>query len=204
MITLLTGAELSSFLVGHGITMAYDITFMNNRIAAASTWLQKKLNHTYGLDNAASARLYDGSGTDELIIDGCQEIAAVAGVDEAGTAQDSYSATEDYRAQPYNEDTKRSLRLHTSIWPRGRGHIQVTAKWGEGDAPDDVKEAATQASAIGVLLGPPQVGGSMADNVKSYSTGVYEVVFNDKGTEIATWSTFIDSVIEANQDERPF
>jgi len=208
MAALVTNAEVTTFLTAHGITTTYATTFIDSRINAAHAWLEKKLGRTYGLDTNTSARTYDGNGIGDLPIDACQDITGVADIDENNAVSDTYT-TSDYRSYPYNEATKRLLRLHSGIWPRSeRGNIQVTAKWGEGTAPADVKEAELNLAALSVLAGAnlPTVDGSLEGAVKSYSTGVYEVQFKDGSgknlvAEITGWQQFVDNVIEARKDK---
>lgn len=205
---LVTPAEVSSFLVGQGITSVFDEAEISARINAADALLGQELGITYG--TAAASRTFDGSGSGDLIIDACQDITAVVEVDYDGSSVvNTYSATSDYRAHPYNANPKRMLRLHSARWPRGRGNIKVTASFGSGTGPADVKEAELYLSALAVLAGAnlQTVDGALAGAIKSYSTGVYEVVYHDPSsgkqnfTATATgWKEFIERVIAARQD----
>lgn len=206
--SLVERADVQDFLTGHGVTAVYGTAFIDARLAEAEAFLAKKINRSYGVSEEA-ARLFDGGGTSNLPIDECQDISAVETVDESGAADSAY-ASSDYRAHPLNEDPKFLLRLHSGVWPRGNGNIQVTAKWGEA-APDDVLGAIVALAALYVLAGTnlPTISGAVQGAVRQYSTGVYEVTFKDPQQKNFTaaltgWGEMIESVVALRQKRRPF
>jgi len=88
-------------------------------------------------DTVASARLYDGSGDNALLIDDCVSVTKVeVGLDSYGDDFLEISATgsDRYFLRPsnYSADSVpvRSIELSARDWTGGRQNNRITAKWG--------------------------------------------------------------------------
>ncbi|MFA5091691.1 MAG: hypothetical protein WC483_03825 [Candidatus Paceibacterota bacterium] len=139
-------------------------------------------------DAAASARLFDGSGVNQLDIDECVAVSKVEiCADEWG---DSFTEVTlggygGYYLLPRNnkDNMGRTLPytavLHRSeIWVRGYGNQKITAKWGYSAAvPSAIEFAATILASS--IYGYNLAGGG---NIKSESIGNYSVSYeNEEG-----------------------
>jgi hypothetical protein len=102
-------------------------------------------------DTVASARLYDGTGNDLLLVDDCVAITKVeVGLDTYGNDFQEVSATgaDRYFVRPNNYSVNSvpitSIELSARDWPAGRQNNRVTAKWGySASVPADITFAAT-------------------------------------------------------------
>ena len=132
-------------------------------------------------DSAASARVFDGDGSNELLIDECIAISKVeAGNDGYGDTFTELAATgsDRYFTEPANAALKgvpiHKLTLRSRNWLEGIQNQRITAKWGYSAAvPADIEFAATVFVA-GVLNQHRQGG----DQIKSESIGNYQVTYN--------------------------
>jgi len=132
-------------------------------------------------DSAASARVFDGDGSNELLIDECVAITKVeAGNDGYGGSFTEVLATgaDKYFTEPANAIAKgypiHKVTLRSKSWLEGIQNQRITAKWGYSTAvPADIEFAATVFVA-GVLNQHRQGG----DQIKSESIGNYQVTYN--------------------------
>lgn len=144
-------------------------------------------------DAVGSARVFDGSGELELIIDDCVAITKVElGNDDYGGTFTTIDATgsERYFSAPANHlallvpVTK--LVLRTNRWTKGMQNHQVTAKWGYSIAvPADIKRAATV-----LVAGIINQNSPATQNVKTEKIGNYSVSYaNDVDDSFADFNT---------------
>jgi hypothetical protein len=132
-------------------------------------------------DTSASARLFDGDGSQDLLIDEAVTITKV----EVG--QDSYGGTfsevgttgsDKYLTYPENASVKGypiyKLVLNARRWSEGLQNNRITAKWGYSvTVPADITFVTTVLVA-GVLNQHRQGG----DEIKSEKIGNYQVTYN--------------------------
>lgn len=138
-------------------------------------------------DSEASARVFDGDGEQDLIVDDCVAVTKVeVGNDDYGGTftEVSSSGSDRYFLEPANAQSLNQPVPYTKIvlrsryWAEGKQNNRVTAKWGySAEVPADIKFAATVFLA-GVLNQQRQGG----DEIKSERIGNYTVTYNsDRG-----------------------
>jgi len=138
-------------------------------------------------DTTASARLFNGNGEQELLIDDCVEISTV----EVGDNYwgDSFStipaagggASDVYIVMPVNRKDDagmtwpiRKILLRSRYWIEGVANHRITAKWGFSAAPpEDIVFAATVLAAGMYKYGR---GGSIG-NIQSEKIDKYSVTY---------------------------
>jgi hypothetical protein len=143
-------------------------------------------------DASATARLYDGDGTEELLIDDCIAVTEVAvGNDSYGSGFSAVasSGADRYFTYPANhavlEVPITKIKLNARCFACGSQNNKITAKWGYSEeAPSDIRFAATVF--VAGILNQNRQGG---DQVKSEHIGNYTVTYNtDQGAD--SWSDF--------------
>lgn len=141
------------------------------------------------LDNVtATARLFDGNGSCELMIDDCIEITKLevsSGTSDVFTEIPSTGANR-YLTLPNNAAALNlpinELILRLGIFTEGLQNVRVTAKWGYArQAPDDIKMAV--AVFVAGIINSHRSGSTV---VKSERIGNYTVSFADE----AGWNEF--------------
>lgn len=145
--------------------------------------IEKETNRVFIADTEASARVFDGDGTPELLIDECVAIDKVeVGKDSYGDTFEEIGSTgaNKYFTEPANAIVKGmpifKLVLNQAVFTEGRQNNRVTAKWGYSEeVPADIQFAATVFVA-GILN---QQRGAGGDTVKSERIGDYTVTFNN-------------------------
>lgn len=162
-----TLTELKS-RIGDRADRTTDETALEHVIEAASRHVDRVCNRRFYLDDAVSARLFEG-GHQVLFVD---DIGSLTGLvvktddDLDGDGDTTITAT-DYQAQPPRalvEGRPVTMLRHATCWPVvrcGWATIEVTAKWGWPEVPVDIKEATlilanklwTQRWSPGVVIG---------------------------------------------------
>ena len=162
------------------IDVSFD-TQLDAWIAGVETIIDQITGRNFIADSAASARVFDGDGNREILIDECVAITKVeAGDDGYGDNFTEILATgsDRYFTEPANATLKgvpiHKLTLRSRNWLEGIQNQRITAKWGYSAAvPADIEFAATVFVA-GVLNQHRQGG----DQIKSESIGNYQVTYN--------------------------
>ena len=143
-------------------------------------------------DSEASARLYDGDGTEDLLIDECVEVTEVAtGNDGYGSGFTTVAASgaDRYFSYPANHTVLsvpiNKISLNARCFTHGKQNNKVTAKWGYSvECPADIRFAATVF--VAGILNQNRQGG---DQIKSEKIGNYQVTYNtDQGAD--SWADF--------------
>jgi hypothetical protein len=121
------------------LLITIDTSFVaqvNDWIAKIEAYIDRIAGRSFKADSTASARYYDGDGTDLIIIDDCAEITSVT-VD--GTA------VTNFLKYPKNKTyTSRIVLPDNNRFTKGRQNVIVTGKWGYSTAvPADIEFAAT-------------------------------------------------------------
>src|SRR4051794_16038281 len=96
-------------------------------IAAMSAHIEQYTGRIFVADSLATARLFEGTNSQKLLIDDC---VAVTIVEVGDTYGDSFTTidTADYQLMPYNDLPKTCIGLKRRNW--GVGTHRITAKWG--------------------------------------------------------------------------
>lgn len=132
-------------------------------------------------DSTASARVYDGDDTNELLIEDAVEITKVeVGEDDYGGSfsEVASSGADRYFKEPSNNSAKgvpiTKITLLARVFPSGIQNNRITAKWGYSTAvPADIKFATTVL--VAGVLNQLRGGGQ---NVLSEKIGNYAVSYN--------------------------
>ena len=166
-------------------------TQINDWIVSIEALIDQLTGRNFKADAVASARLFDGDGDQNLLIDDAVAVTKVeVGNDGYGETFTEIAATgsDRYFLEPANYAARNwpitSLMLNGRRWPEGRQNNRITAKWGYSVAvPADITFAATVFLA-GVIN--QQRGGG--DNIKSEKIGNYQVTYNEDGKN--SWGDF--------------
>lgn len=150
-------------------------------IEGIENYIDQYTGRNFIADSAASARLYDGDGEQDIIIDDCVEVETVeVGEDDYGGTFStvSSSGSDRYFLEPINANVKSipytKVILRARYWPKGLQNNRITAKWGYSAAvPADIEFAATVL--VGGICNAQRQGG---DEIKSEKIGNYQVTYN--------------------------
>lgn len=162
-------------------------------IEAVERIIDAKTNRNFKADSEASARLYSGDGSRDMIIDECVEITKVeVGNDDYGASfsEVASSGADRYFVEPENYSAKGlpifKLILRARRFIEGVQNQRITAKWGfSASVPKDIKFAATVFVA-GIYNQNRLESG---EDIKSEKIGNYQVTYNtDKGEN--SWADF--------------
>ncbi len=146
-------------------------------ISAISKFIDQYTNRTFAVDDEsdaeATARLFEGTGKQKLLIDDAVSVDTVEIGDRYG---DSFEETDDYILLPLNGTPKTAIALKDREWPVAVH--RVTALWGYSEqVPADIKFAATVLTA-GIINTQAKTGTAK----KRERIGNYEVEYaDDKG-----------------------
>ena len=170
----ITLANLKNYLK---IDDSVEDTLLEQIIESASRSIDKIANRRFYLDSTATARTYRPIGNLRVITD---DIGSTTGLilktdpNSTGTYQTTFTLNTDYIVEPTNALAKgrpvnyltivgsTALSLPVNYWPQ----VQVTAKWGWPEVPDDIEQATYILSAdlykrkdsIGGVLGLSELG----------------------------------------------
>ncbi|HBT75032.1 TPA: hypothetical protein DEB29_03470 [Candidatus Wolfebacteria bacterium] len=165
---------------------------LNDWIVSVEKIIDNITQRNFVADETASARLYDGDGTNELLIDECIAITKVeVGLDGYGSSfqEDIATGADRYFLYPLNFAAKgfpaSSIVLNARSFPEGMQNNRITAKWGySATAPADIQFAATVF--VAGILNQSRSGG---EQIKTESIGNYSVTYNsDNGND--SWGDF--------------
>lgn len=173
------------------IDVSFD-TQIDRWIEGVENMIDKITGRNFIADALASARVFDGDDTEELLIDDCTEITKVeVGNDDYGGVFVEVPATGSgrYFTEPNNHVAKKvpifKVTLNGQCFPCGKQNNRVTAKWGYSTTvPADIKFIAT-VFVCGILNQTRQGG----DQVKSEHIGDYQVTYNTDNSN-DSWADF--------------
>lgn len=140
-----TKAKIENFL---GVTITGSV---DDFILASEAFIDMFTSRNFVADTVASARLFDGGGSQDLLIDDCVAITKVeVGSDEYGDSFVEVASTgvNKYFTLPNNNMALgvpiRKLWLRSRVWTLGMQNARITAKWGYSVAvPSDISFVAT-------------------------------------------------------------
>lgn len=161
-------------------------------IAGVEIIIDQYTGRNFIADETATARLYDGDGEQDLLIDEAVDVTKVeVGGDSYGSTFAEVGATGADRYFEYPENhtaigrpiTK--LSLSARAFTEGRQNNRITAKWGYSvEVPADIKLAATVF--VAGILNQHRQGG---DQIKTEKIGNYQVTYNtDQGED--SWADY--------------
>lgn len=132
-------------------------------------WLPVDAEDSDPEDIEASARLFDGSGGQELYVDDFIGLEKIELLDRMGNVLTTFDQNSDWMLAPLNKNPKQSIRLRTSRFHRGSGNVQVTAVWGTGNVPSDVVIVCTALSAKYLQKTGGSTGTFKKESIEGYS-----------------------------------
>jgi len=191
-----------------GITLTEALTAkFNTWIASVEVIIDQMTDRNFKADSNATARLYDGDNTNELLIDDCVEITKVEiGQDDYGASFQEVLATgtDRYWTDPANHVARKlpirkvTLRSQGFLW--GKQNQRITAKWGYSATPPADIEFATTVFVAGIYNNST-TGGS--GEVKSEKIGNYQVTYDtDSEGGANSWADFKAAQDTVNQYKR--
>lgn len=158
--------KIESYLI---ITIAEEFKpTVQTYIDAINAFIERYTGRVFTVDEEATPRLYDGSGTDEIYIDDAVEITKVEIND---------TETTDFTAYPYNRLPKTRIILNRAIYRLGNQNVRVTAKWGYPVTPD--LEFAATVMAAGIINSQ----NTDEKDVLSETIGRYSVSYRSGSTQ---------------------
>ena len=163
-------------LIENYLLITIDASFatqISDWIAKVEDFIDAYTGRNFIADATASARLFDGLGTNAMNIDDCVAITKLEyGIESPLTE----ILTADYLKYPANELPITRLMMRYSVFPKDLQNIKITAKWGYSVAvPADIEFAATILAA-GVINYSLNADGE----VSSMTIGRYSVSYKDE------------------------
>lgn len=146
-------------------------TQVDEWIEAAELIIDQETNRNFIADEgAASDKVFDGDGTDELVIPPTNDVDAVK-LDPDGTALE----TDQYALYPANQTIKTKIKLRYQVFPEGLQNIVITANWGTQGVPKDIMFAATV-----IVAGILRHAWEDPNEVQSMTIGRYTVSYKTR------------------------
>ena len=115
----------------------------------------------------ATDRVYDGDGTDTLVIDPAKEVVSV----KMSATSDALATTQ-YVLYPANKTVKNKIKLLHQDFHKGNQNIVVNAKFGYEEVPKDIRFVATV-----LLAGIINTQWQSEGEVQSMTIGRYQVTY---------------------------
>lgn len=153
-------------------------TQITSWIAAVQAWIDTYTGRTFEAAGA-STRLYDGSGTDEILTDDFIVMTKIEILDADGDVDETIDYIDEYFLYPENETAKNRIVINAEnspigIFPEGNQNIKVYATFGfAATVPADIKLAATML--VAGIIEKSLKGG----NVESERLGDYSISFGN-------------------------
>jgi len=154
----------------------------DDAINASIDIVEKMTGVVFVAGDTVSARLFNGDGSRELIVDECTGITKVErGLDQYGDSFEEIANTglSKYILQPDNYGSKglpvTSILLRDRYWGKGTQNHRITAKWGYGATVPPAVQMATTIIAAGIY----NYNSAGSGNVKSEKIGNYSVTYSD-------------------------
>jgi hypothetical protein len=185
-----TEADVENYIL-HDIDETFSAQ-LDTWISGVEQMIEKLTGRVFIADDTATARVFDGDGTPELLIDDAIAVTIVeSGLDEYGSSFQTVAATgaDRYFLEPNNYAAKglpiTKVSLSARSFSAGKQNNRVTAKWGYSEeVPDAIKFAATVF--VAGILNQHRQGG---DEIKSESIGNYSVTYNSD-SQSNSWADF--------------
>lgn len=156
-------------------------TQIDNWIKAAENYINNYCNRTSFTQELATVKYYDGSGSNELLIDDLLTCTKIEILDDDSDVQATLDSTDEYFLYPANKTPKTRIVINStnasiSVFLTGHQNIKITGTWGYSvDVPEDIRLAATKIVA-GIIS---ERNFDVAGDIKSESLGEYAVTFQD-------------------------
>ena len=173
-----TKSRIQNFLMVN-INDSFDDQ-INEWIDAVEAYIDNYCNRTFEQESATS-KLYDGSGTSELLIDDLLSLTKVETLDEDNEVDETIDSTDEYWLYPANTTPKYRIRINTAnapiaVFPKGHQNIKVTGTFGQSESvPEDIRLAATKLVA-GIIA---EKNLDIAGEIKSEKLGEYQITVQD-------------------------
>ena len=149
-------------------------------VTAVSNWIN---NYTGTVFESSSdtSRIYDGDGTNEIMVDEFTAITKIEILDREGDVDETLNSTSYWHAYPANKDYKNRIRINAAnapiaVFPSGHQNVKLYATFGHSaSVPEDIRLAATML--VGQIIRDSQT--EETGRVTAESLGEYSVTFAD-------------------------
>jgi hypothetical protein len=151
-------------------------------IGQMEDYIEKQTERVFIADSEASERWYNGSGTDELLLDEFIDITSLVVYDSLGNEEYILTKDTNYLTYPYNELPKRGVivkyynTLGFTEFPEGTKNIKATAKWGYSEEVPELIKFATMVLVSGIVNFSNQSEGEVA----SEKIGEYSITYRNE------------------------
>ena len=145
-------------------------------ISAVEAWVNTYTGKTFESESV-SYKLYDGNGTDELLIDDLTALTKIEILDSDGEIDETIDNSNEYWLYPENETAKNRIIINIEnapigIFTNGNQNIKVYGTFGySASVPEDIKLATT------MLVAGIVEKGLKGGNLESEKLGDYSVSF---------------------------
>lgn len=147
-------------------------TQVDEWISAMETYIEQATGRVFIADSTASARLYDGDGSRELLIDDCVDVTEIKIGDADAIAKADFADNGIY-VYPANGTPKNKIVLTALRFTIGNQNISVTGKWGySAQVPADIMHACTS-----LVAGIINFAWESEGEVQSMTIGRYSVSY---------------------------
>lgn len=151
-------------------------------IDAVTTYIERYTGRKFSVDEEASARIFDGDGSDEIYIDDADEITKVEVSYGFGS---EFTEVTDYYTYPSNTKPITKIILPYTYFWEGNQNVKVNAKWGYGEnVPDDLSFAATI-----LVAGIINSSNTHEGEVQSETIGRYSVTYRTGSNQETDFKT---------------
>lgn len=151
--------------------------FLTDVIAMVTSYIEQYVGFSFE-NSASSDRYFDGTDTEELLIDPVQSITAVTVYDNQGHQLYTLTENTDYYLYPLNGSVKDRVILSgsgaTTYFPEYGRSVKITGVWGYSTPPAAIKVAALKLVAKIVEKGL-KGGEASAESLGEYSIDYKEI-----------------------------
>lgn len=140
---------------------------INEWIVAAEEIIDQETNRDWTPGPATNVKIYDGDGTNTLLIDPISNVTGVSlyiGGDSLDTNQ--------YYLYPANQLIKNKIKLRYLSFPEGMQNITITGSYGSGIIQAQIRHVATV-----IVAGMINYAWSDESEIQSMSVGRYSVTY---------------------------
>jgi hypothetical protein len=149
-------------------------------ISAVKSWIDSYCGREFEQESASS-KLYDGDGSNEILVDDILSLTKIEILDENKAVETTITSSDDYYLYPANKTPKTKIIINkhkagVSRFPIGFQNVKITGTFGYAiSVPEDIRLAATKlVSSIIEDKYIQEVG-----DIKSESLGEYSVTVQD-------------------------
>lgn len=169
-----TEAQIENFMLVN-IASSFS-TQITEWITAVKKWIDTYCDRTFEQESA-TYKLYDGDGSNEILIDDLLTLTKIEILDEDGNVDYTIDSSDEYYLYPANDTPKTSIRLNKfnapiTIFLEGRQNVKITGTFGYASTvPEDIRLVATKLVAQIIK----ESGTDITADIKAERLGEYSV-----------------------------